>query len=106
MKKTLLSITLIVLASITFAGEKENTTKAIMKSLSINIVDENNESIAGAEIFIEDLGLTSYTDMEGNLTLDIPTDAKGEIKVSFISFEDKTLKISNIKNGKITLTEE
>lgn len=106
MKKIILSIVLLSLVNFTFAGENENNKKVMMKTLTFIVVDNNNESIAGAEIEIENLGLISYTDMEGNYKISIPANSNENLKISFISFEDKNININDIKEGKITLLEE
>lgn len=104
MKKIFAILTLMTLSVLTFA--EENDKKIATKSISFTVVDEANETIAGAEISIEKLGIISYTDMEGNYTLEVPVNTKGELKVSFISFEDKTIDLNGIKDGKIVLIEE
>jgi len=106
MKKILLSITLIALVNLSFAGEKDNNKKVMTKTLTFTVVDNNNESIAGAEIALEALGTISYTDMEGNYKIEIPSNSNEILTISFISFKDKKININDIKNGKITLLEE
>jgi len=106
MKKALLIISLISFAIFSFAGEKENSKKTAMKAVSFKVVDSNNESIAGAEIVIKNLDIASYSDMNGNYTINVPVDSNEEVKISFISFKDEKLNINSIKDGKVVLIEE
>lgn len=97
-------LTISTLASIAKEeGDKKNSTT---KMVSLKVVDTNNEAIAGAEIFVESLGISTYTDMEGNSTFEISSVSNTEIKVSFISYQDKVLDISKINDGRIILIEE
>lgn len=105
MKNVLISIALLSISMLSNA-EGNDEKNVVMQTLSFKVVDASNESIAGAEIEIEKLGLISYTDMEGNLVLDIPANMEENVKISFISYKDKVLNIKDIKEGVIILIEE
>ena len=86
-------------------GDKnKKVKKADLQTITVSVVDEDNEAIAGAEVNI--YGMVGYTDMDGNYTFSTSSLSNDEIKVSFISFEDETVKVSDLKDGKITLREE
>ena len=104
MKTLILSLTIIF--SISFSNGKGDEKKPLTQTISLKVVDTNNESIAGAEISIEGLGVVSYTDMEGNYNAEISANYNKEIKISFISYEDKVIKMNELKDGKIVLIEE
>ena len=106
MKKIIISIALVFIANLMFAEGNNKTEIISFKVLSFKVVDANNESIAGAEILINGMGIASYTDIEGNYSVKIPFNSEEEIKISFISFKDKIVKINDIKNGSIQLLEE
>lgn len=105
MKTLILTIALLSLSVLSNA-EGNDEKNVAMQTLSFKVVDANNESIAGAEIEIEKLGLVSYTDMEGNIVLDVPVNMEENVKISFISYNDKVLNINDIKDGVVTLIEE
>jgi len=105
MKNIFLSIAILSISMLSNAEGKDEKN-VVMQTLSFKVVDANNESIAGAEIEIEKLGIVSYTDMEGNLVLDVPVNMEENVKISFISYKDKVLNINDIKEGVVTLIEE
>ena len=74
--------------------------------VQFTVVDQNNESISGAEVTINDLGLVAYSDLNGKVSIEIPTNSETVVNVSFISFAEKSVNLKDIKHRKITLFEE
>lgn len=98
---------LLLITSITVAiAEKNEEEKKTAQTVSFKVTGYDNESIAGAEVSIPALNMVSYTDMDGNFSTEVPADFDGDIKISFISHMDKTLKISDLSEDKIQLNEE
>lgn len=98
---------LLLIASITAAiAENNKEEKKTVQTVSFKVTDFENESIAGAEVSIPALNIVSYTDMDGNFSTEVPADFDGDIKISFISHMDKTLKVSDLSEDKIQLHEE
>lgn len=103
------SFTLLIafsLASILSFSEGNENTKPVLETISFKVVDANNESIVGAEVSIEGLGMTAYTDIDGFTNVEVPKGTDQKIKISFISYSDIEVNLTQIKNGIITLTEK
>lgn len=89
MKKLIASsLFLFGLSLMTFAGGNIKTTE-----LKGNITDRQGEPLAGVKIYIPSLERNIYTDFDGNFSIkDIPL-KKQAIKISYISFEEKEVKL-------------
>ncbi|MBP1638278.1 MAG: hypothetical protein H6Q18_1067 [Bacteroidetes bacterium] len=118
MKKIISTLLLAVLFSATtFAGNrnKENNSKSENKveqvgsnvNLSGTIIDQkNNETLAGATIFID--GKKHYSDLDGNFNLMALNTGKHKISVEMISYNNSQMEIDVQKdtNLKIQLIQE
>lgn len=83
------------------AGGKETKKSSIING---KVVDSKQEVVAGALIIIEATGEKVYSDLEGNFSIE---NATGEnIQVSFISFNDKVIKIEDTTKEITVVLEE
>ncbi len=92
MKRTslfLATIFFLAFASNSFAGEKgkESSSAAAVK-ISGKVIDvKTGEALAGVMVKIEDMNLTSYTDLDGNFEIQGLIPGKYDITTSLISYE-------------------
>jgi TonB-dependent receptor len=66
------------------------------------IVDEDNLSLAGANVFVESLGLGAASDRDGEFILTGVPAGDYELKVSFIGYQQETQKVS-VQDNRTTL---
>ena len=70
----------------------ESNPEVVLTQLNGLIVDEKTgESIAGAEIFLNDKQTGIYSDFEGSFRLERIPAGKYNLKVEFISYRDKVI---------------
>lgn len=106
MKKQIQYFILIVLMSIPSAFAQVSSSNELTKqkfSLTGNVYDvNNNETLAGVNIYIKELKTAVATDENGYFSISVP---KGEytVQVTYIGFQVKEEKISMTKNLKINL---
>lgn len=78
------------------------SNNSISQSITGNVADlRTSETIAGACITYN--GKKVYTDLEGNFKIENPESGIIEIKVSMISYEDKTIKLDKTNNSEIKI---
>lgn len=93
MKKLILSICLIVLSNLIFAGNgNSDAEKNSNKLISGKVIDKSSgEEIAGAAIKIGDQ--VFYSDLNGNFSANVQV-TKTEAAVSFISYQEAKVNIN------------
>ncbi len=93
MKKLILSICLIVLSNLIFAGNgNSDAEKNSSKLISGKVIDKSSgEEIAGAAIKIGDQ--VFYSDLNGNFSANVQV-TKTEAAVSFISYQEAKVNIN------------
>lgn len=77
----------------TFQRESKRTAGRKIKGV---VGDGNNEPLIGATVKVKGTNIVTVTDMDGNFELDVPSGA--ELVVSYIGFNDQTVKISGSKS--------
>lgn len=77
----------------TFQRESKRTAGRIIKGV---VGDGNNEPLIGATVKVKGTNIVTVTDMDGNFELEVPSGA--ELVVSYIGFNDQTVKISGSKS--------
>lgn len=75
--------------------QKESKRTAARKIKGV-VGDGNNEPLIGATVKVKGTNIVTVTDMDGNFELDVPSGA--ELVVSYIGFNDQTVKISGSKS--------
>ncbi|MBR9830724.1 carboxypeptidase-like regulatory domain-containing protein [Acidiluteibacter ferrifornacis] len=93
MKNIFLTAAIILTTSMTAIAGGKNTSTSTLKG---KVMDSNNEVIAGALISIEGMSEKVYTDFDGNF--EINNAAGKSVKVSFVSYEDKSIEVSSTEN--------
>lgn len=112
MKRTslfLATIVFLAFANSSFAGEKEKeSASAAAVKISGNVIDlKTGEALAGVLVKIEDLDVTSYTDLEGNFVIHGLTPGKYNLTTSMISYETVKLDIeANSSSNKLKVSLE
>lgn len=77
----------------TFQRESKRTADRKIKGV---VGDGNNEPLIGATVKVKGTNIVTVTDMDGNFELEVPSGA--ELVVSYIGFNDQTVKISGSKS--------
>lgn len=77
----------------TFQRESNRTAGRKIKGV---VGDGNNEPLIGATVKVKGTNIVTVTDMDGNFELEVPSGA--ELVVSYIGFNDQTVKISGSKS--------
>ncbi|MDD3741122.1 MAG: carboxypeptidase-like regulatory domain-containing protein [Bacteroidales bacterium] len=74
-------------------------------SYSGKITDSlSKEALTGVKISIENTDITVYSDLEGNFTINLPENTSSRnLKISYISYEEKTMDMTEITNGSIEI---
>lgn len=80
----------------------ENTQKN--RTVTGRVVDSQGEPIIGANILVLGTDRGTISDFDGNFSVDV--NANSTIKVSFIGYKDKTIKVGNNVNLAVTLEED
>lgn len=112
--KTLLTLAAVVLLSFSVSAENENSNEKVKSDdisttenvttvqLTGNVLDkENNETLAGAAIYVD--GEKVYTDLDGNFTLTDLKPGKHHLKAELISYESSEMEVNINKNSKINI---
>lgn len=69
------------------------------------VSDENGEPIIGANVtVVGNKSLGTITDLDGNFSLSTPT--KGTLKITFVGYETKTVKLTGKSSYQIVLSED
>lgn len=112
MKRTslfLASIVFLVFASSSFAGDKEKElSSAASVKISGKVTDiKTGEALAGVMVKIEDMNLTSYSDLEGNFEIQGLMPGKYNLTTSLISYEPVKLDVeANSSSDKLKVSLE
>lgn len=69
------------------------------------VTDETGASVIGANIFIKGSTTGTITDMEGNFSLEVPSD-NAVLVISYIGYMEQQLPVKNRKNWSIVLKED
>jgi hypothetical protein len=93
MKNIVLTTAIILATSFTALAGGKNTSTTTVKG---KVLDTNNEVIAGALVSVEGMNEKVYTDFDGNF--EINTASGKSVKVSFVSYEDKSIEVTSIEN--------
>lgn len=112
--KTLLTLVAVLLLSFSVNAENENSidkvkTEAVSSTESVksvllkgNVSDkENNETLAGATIYID--GEKVYTDLDGNFSLDDLKPGKHILKAELISYETAEMEVNINQNSNLKI---
>lgn len=93
------------MAGFIYAGDNaaEVNEKISLRNYVIKgtVVDQNNESVAGAMVVINNQKV--YTDLDGNFVIENIQNDKCEVNVSMISYEPQTFIVSASKSKNLTI---
>ena len=89
---------------------KHSQTQAAVSQQSGKLVkgavaDENGLSVIGANVFIKGTTSGTITDMEGNFSLEVPSD-NDILVISYIGYVEQQIPVKNRKNWSIVLKED
>lgn len=89
---------------------KHSQTQAAVSQQSGKLVkgavaDENGLSVIGANVFIKGTTIGTITDMEGNFSLEVPSD-NDILVISYIGYVEQQIPVKNRKNWSIVLKED
>ncbi len=111
--KSLLSVVFVFAVLFASAGninelKKDGNNKSAESTnitISGKIVDSmSKEALVGVKISIENSDVTVYTDFEGNFQFSVPQSTSlNNLKVSYISYEEKTLNLSSVETNEIEI---
>jgi len=98
------ALLLTLFAGVLFAdGKDPKNEKANVKKVSVQVVDQlTGETLAGVKVNIGSDKVV-YTDFDGMFQLEYDMNKAPQITVTLISYEGKTLQISDLEPGKINL---
>ena len=109
--KTLFSVLFVAVALSVSAGNSkkaaESKTSTVSTSIastariSGSIIDsESKERLVGVRVIIDDTDIVSYTDFDGNFSIQLPDNQDNKkVKVSYISYKETEVSIhSNVNN--------
>ena len=88
--------------------EKEKATKTSSSVvISGKIIDAaSKENLVGVKVNCDNAGIVTYTDFDGKFSLNIPDTAKeNEIKISYISYKEVTVSISDNSDQVIEISQ-
>lgn len=69
------------------------------------VTDETGLSVIGANVFVKGTSMGTITDMEGNFSLEVPSD-NAVLVISYIGYVEQQLPVKNRKNWSIVLKED
>jgi hypothetical protein len=95
LKKLLYIFLFLSLSAVSFAGNSDKE-KMTLKTVAGKITDVTGESIAGAQIIINETGETFFADLEGNFKLSLKTDKVYSISINTIGFTSLEVKSNNL----------
>lgn len=113
--KSILILTALFISFSTFAGTDKNSEKKGEESHVVAVVesvnalqltgtvvdDKNNETLAGASIFVD--GKKYYSDLDGNFTISDVKPGKYELTVELISYEPVSIEVDLSRNQKVNI---
>lgn len=82
---------------------REESTQQVVRKITGLVTDSKGEPIIGANIVKQGTSVGTITDLDGNFTIE--ADSKDIIKVSYIGYLDKLVRIENQTKMTIILTE-
>ncbi len=111
MKKTIIFSAVIFFLSFAFsvsAGEKEKESASASVKITGKIVDnKTGEALAGVMIKLEDMKMTSYSDLDGNFEISGLSPGTYNISASLISYESLKVDVDALKpQNKVQLSLE
>lgn len=111
MKKTIIFSAAIFIFSFAFsvsAGEKEKESASASVKITGKIVDnKTGEALAGVLIKLDDINLTSYSDLDGNFEINGLAPGTYNISTSLISYETLKIDVDALKpQNKVQLSLE
>jgi len=86
-------------SAVSFAGNNDKEKKAIavtQKTVAGKITDTAGESIAGAQITINETGETFFADLDGNFKLSVKTDKVYSISVNTLGYQPLEVKSNTL----------
>ena len=112
MKKSMLTLLLVVVAFVTLQANPEPAKSANPEpsveqitstyTLSGNVQDSHsNETLAGVSLIIN--GQKVYSDFDGNFSFTNVCEGNCELKISYISYQDKIVKIDVTNNERMQI---
>jgi TonB-linked SusC/RagA family outer membrane protein len=91
--------------SITIAVKKEQPKpKSVVKKISGVVTDKNGATIIGASVFVPNSGTGTMTNINGEFTLNAPSD--GILQVSYIGYVTEKVPVNGQTKINISLTED
>ena len=75
------------------------------KLVKVAVTDESGLSVIGANVFIKGTTVGTITDMEGNFSLEVPSD-NDILVISYIGYVEQQIPVKNRKNWSIVLKED
>jgi hypothetical protein len=95
LKKLLYIFLFLSFSTISLAGNSDKE-KMTLKTVAGKITDVTGESIAGAQIIINETGETFFADLEGNFKLSLKTDKVYSISINTVGFASLEVKSNNL----------
>ena len=91
-----------VSASDSFFGKKQKQTDESFKTFQGKIIDaESSQPLIFAAVAIEGTNIATVSNTEGNFTIKVPNQyLSAKIKISYIGYENLSLPVSDLKEGK------
>lgn len=83
--------------------KKDTALTNVQKQVTGTVKDELGETVIGASVKIKGTSTGTITDIDGNFSLTVPTNA--ELEVSFVGFTTQNMKVASKQNFQITLKE-
>lgn len=80
----------------TFAGDSRNGSKEQLKNVFIKVTSDSGEELAGAKILVTETGKEYFTDLNGQIQLQVKQGEDLTLKLSTIGFEEKIVKTSQL----------
>ncbi len=88
-------------AKVSSSSLQQTGTTRLLKGV---VTDENGESIIGANILVEGTTIGTITDLNGQFSLDVPTNAV--LQVSYIGYVSQNVKVGNRHELTVRLLED
>ncbi len=109
MKNLVYIVLFLSFSAVSFAGNNDKEKKSVavtQKTVAGKITDAAGESIAGAQITINETGETFFADLDGNFKLSVKTDKVYSISVNTIGYQPLEVKSNTLSYfSALSLTE-
>ncbi|MEA3504737.1 MAG: carboxypeptidase-like regulatory domain-containing protein [Bacteroidota bacterium] len=110
MKKVIVLLICLLSASLIFANNSDDNKKVkneppvVITQIQGSVLDvETGSALVGVKIKLEGSNESYYTDLDGNFFIEGLTPGNYNIIVSYVSYEENTLKDINVKNSRVYL---